>query len=151
MKGKRPDNKKYYLVAEDILPHAVIKAAQVKEMLAKGEFKTVQEAADFAGLSRSAFYKYKDGVYPFYQAIRDRIITVSMLLEHKRGVLSTILNTIAAEQGNILTINQGIPLQGVANVTLAIETAGMTVSVDKLLNALRLIKGVTKVELVGEE
>lgn len=145
------DNRKFYVVAEDILPAAILKTARVKERLAKGEATTVNEAAAQVGLSRSAFYKYKDGVYPFFRAARDRIITISMLLEHRSGVLSTILNTIAAEQGNILTINQGIPLQGVANVTIAMETAGMAVTIDTLLESLTFIKGVKKVEIIGQE
>ncbi|ADG82960.1 amino acid-binding ACT protein [Thermincola ferriacetica] len=144
-------SQKYYIVAEDILPSAILKTAEAKEMLARGEVETVHEAVEKVGLSRSAFYKYKDGVFPFFRAVRDKIITIALLLEHRKGVLSTVLNTIAAEQGSILTIHQGIPLQGVANVTLSIETAGMVVSVDTLLQSLGLIKGVKKVELIGQE
>ena len=151
MKKRENINANFFIVAEDVLPDVILKTVQVKEIIARGEAVTVNEATERVGLSRSAFYKYKDGVFPFYRAVRDRIITISMLLEHKSGVLSTILNTIAAEQGSILTINQGLPLQGVANVTVAIETAGMTVSVDTLLSSLALIKGVKKVELVGQE
>ena len=51
------------------------------------------------GLSRSAYYKYKDFVFPFYEASKEKIITLSLLLEHKSGVLSKVLNTVADDPG----------------------------------------------------
>ena len=49
-------NQRYYLVREDILPEAVVKTMQVKELLASGDVKTVHEAVEqYVGLSRSAF------------------------------------------------------------------------------------------------
>lgn len=142
--------KKYYIVAHDILPEAIKKTAEAKELLIREEARTVNAAVEKVGISRSAFYKYRDGVFPFHRAVHNRIITISLLLEHKAGVLSTILNTIAAEQGNILTINQSLPLQGLANATISIDTTGMTVSLETLLKSVSLIKGVKKVEVTGQ-
>ncbi len=141
--------KKYYIVSHDILPEAIKKTAEAKELLIREEARTVNAAVEKVGISRSAFYKYRDGVFPFHRAVHNRIITISLLLEHKAGVLSTILNTIAAEQGNILTINQSIPHQGLASATISIDTTGMTVSIETLLNSVSLIKGVKKVEVTG--
>lgn len=143
-------DKKHYIVADDILPEAIKKTAEAKELLARGEAATVNAAVEKVGLSRSAFYKYRDGVFPFHIAVHNSIVTLSLLLEHKSGVLSTILNTIAAEQGNILTINQGIPLQGLANATVSIDTSGMPVPIERLLQSVNLIKGVKKVEVIGQ-
>lgn len=143
-------DRKYYIVADNILPNVIRKTAEAKELLARGEAATINAAAALVGLSRSAFYKYREGVFPFHRAVHNRIINIYLLLEHKAGVLSTLLNTIAAEQGNILTINQGIPLQGLANATISIDTTGMTISIDKLLKTISLIKGVKKVEVIGQ-
>ena len=117
----------FYLVREEILPEAIKKTIVVKEILKRGELKTVNEAVEKVGLSRSAYYKYKDYVFPFYEASKEKIITLSLLLEHKPGVLSRVLNTIAGDSGSIMTINQGIPLQGVANTTISIETKSLTI------------------------
>ena len=144
------DDRRYFIVAEYVLPDAIKKTAEVKELLVRGEARTVNDAVEKVGMSRSAFYKYRDGVFPFHRAVHNRIVTLSMVLNHKAGVLSTILNTIAAEQGNVLTINQGIPLQGLANATISIDTTGMTVSIETLLRSISLIKGVQKVEIIGE-
>ncbi|MDA8234187.1 MAG: ACT domain-containing protein [Clostridia bacterium] len=140
---------KFYIVQADILPEAIRKTAKAKELLARGEVSTVNEAVDRVELSRSAFYKYKDGVFPIHEASQGKIITLSMLLEHRSGVLSIVLNTIAKAHGNILTINQGLPLQGMANATISLETAAMVASVDDLIDYMRQVDGVKKVELVG--
>ena len=115
-------NSKYYLVREEILPEAIKKTIKVKELLKKGEVRTINEAVEKLNLSRSAYYKYKDYVFPFYEASKEKIVTLTLLLEHRSGVLSKVLNVLAAEGGSVLTINQGIPLQGVANATLSLET-----------------------------
>ena len=140
----------FYLVREEILPEAIKKTIVVKEILKRGELKTVNEAVEKVGLSRSAYYKYKDYVFPFYEARKEKIITLSLLLEHKPGVLSRVLNTIAGDSGSIMTINQGIPLQGVANTTISIETKSLTIDLEALLDKLRLIEGVKRLEVLGQ-
>lgn len=140
----------FYLVKEEILPEAIKKTIKVKEVLKRGEVKTINEAVEKMGLSRSAYYKYKDFVFPFYEASREKIISLSVLLEHKAGVLSRVLNTIANDGGSILTINQGIPLQGVANTTLSIETKDLLVDMEALLDKLRMIDGVKRLEVLGQ-
>ena len=140
----------YYLVREEILPEAIKKTIKVKELLKKGEVRTINEAVEMLNLSRSAYYKYKDFVFPFYEASKEKIVTVALLLEHKPGVLSKVLNSVAADSGSIMTINQGIPLQGVANTTISIETNNLTVDLEALLDKLRMIDGVKRLEVLGQ-
>ena len=131
----------FYLVREEILPEAIKKTIMVK---------TVNEAVAKVGLSRSAYYKYKDYVFPFYDASREKVITISLLLEHKPGVLSSVLNTIAADGGSVITINQGVPLQGVANTTISVETKFLTIDMEALLDKVRLIEGVKRLDVLGQ-
>jgi chorismate mutase len=140
----------YYLVREEILPEAIKKTIKAKEMLKKGEVRTINEAVEKLDFSRSAFYKYKDFVFPFYEASKEKIVTLALLLEHKSGVLSKVLNVIASDNGSVLTINQGIPLQGVANATLSIETVNLAIDLEALLDKVRVIDGVKRIELLGQ-
>ncbi|HHV64555.1 MAG TPA: ACT domain-containing protein [Peptococcaceae bacterium] len=142
--------KDFLLVSKSILPDAIVKTAQAKELLAKFDVLTINEACEQVGISRSAFYKYKDGVFPFYEATKERIITLSLLLVDQAGVLSNVLNYIASINGNILTINQGIPLQGIANVSISIETENMEESVESLVSHLQELEGVRKIELIAK-
>ena len=140
----------FFLVREEILPEAIKKTIKVKDMLKRGEARTINEAVEKMELSRSAYYKYKDYVFPFYEASKEKIITLSLLLEHKQGVLSKVLNTIAYDKGSVLTINQGIPLQGVANATISIETAELVIDLEALLDKVRMIEGVKRLEVLGQ-
>ncbi|HWR09297.1 ACT domain-containing protein [Sporomusa sp.] len=140
----------FYLVREEILPEAIKKTIKVKELLKRGEARTINEAVEKMELSRSAYYKYKDYVFPFYEASKEKIVTLALLLEHKSGVLSRVLNTIANEHGSVLTINQGIPLQGVANATISIETADLAIDLEAMLDKLRMVDGVKRLEVLGQ-
>lgn len=140
---------RYYLVREDILPEALVKTVRAKELLARGEAATVQEAVERAGLSRSAFYKYKDGIHPLDRLDRERIVTISMDLEHKTGVLSRVLALMAQMDGNVLTINQTIPLQGQANVVITVDTSKMGDRIADVIRSLNGLDGVNRASIIG--
>ena len=140
----------YYLVREDILPEAVLKTVQAKELLAQGTVKTIHDAVDQVGLSRSAFYKYKDGIFPLSKLDRERIITISMDLEHRSGILSKVLVLIADLEGNVLTIHQSIPLQGMANAIISVDISSMGEKINELLNILRKQEGVIRTAIIGQ-
>lgn len=142
--------KRYYVVREDILPEAIMKTIQVKEMLSRGDAATVHEAVERVGLSRSAFYKYKDGVYVLNELERERIATISMDLEHRSGVLSNVLSMVAGLEGNVLTMNQTIPLQGFANVVISVDISQLSGELSSLVEMLRSQPGVRKASVIGQ-
>lgn len=140
---------RFFLVQEDILPDALYKTVLAKELLMNGEANTVNEAVERVQLSRSAFYKYKEKIYPFSRWNRDQTVILEMLLEHRSGVLSSVLNNIAALGGNIVTINQNIPQQGLAIATVTIETANLKCDVENMLKLLHYTKGLKEAKLLG--
>ena len=140
---------KYYLVEASALPEVFLKVAEAKRLLSTGEASTVNEAARMTGISRSAFYKYRDTVIPFQNMMTGRIITFQLLLHDEPGVLSSILAAFAAHTANILTINQTIPSGGCAAVTVTAETMGMTEPIETLLHQLAATAGVVKAEILA--
>lgn len=145
------EKKQYYIVEGSALPEVFLKTLQVQALLSKGEANTIQEAVDRVGMSRSAYYKYKDAIRPFHEATKGRIITISLLLEHTPGILSEILNEIAKAKGSILTINQNIPLHGIANATISFETKEMEGEVEELIEKIERTRGVKEVNIVAKE
>ncbi|OPA80359.1 ACT domain-containing protein [Paenibacillus selenitireducens] len=143
-------SERFYLVREDILPDALVKTVMAKQLLADGSANTVNEAAERVGLSRSAFYKYKDGIFNINQLERERIVTISVDLEHRSGILSKVLGLVAGLEGNVLTIHQTIPLQGMANVVISVETSRMGEHLSALLDALRAQEGVKRAAIIGQ-
>ena len=142
-------NEKFYIVAADALPEVFLRVAEARRMLQVGEADTVGEAACKAGISRSAFYKYKDTVRPFNDMLHGRIITFQIVLKDEPGVLSSVLNIFARSGGNILTINQGIPVSGCAVVNIGAETSGMEQSVEELIAHVREQPGVLRSEILA--
>ena len=103
---------KYYIVEAAALPEIFQKVAEAKRMLETGETDKVNVAAQAVGISRSAFYKYRDAIAPFQNLMAGRIITFQIMLKDKAGILSEILTIFANCGANILTINQSIPHRG---------------------------------------
>lgn len=139
----------YYIVAAEALPDIFIKVAEANRMLRTGEAATAREAARQVGISRSTFYKYKDAVQPFSNMEVARIITFYTMLKDAPGVLSNILTIFAGSGANILTINQSIPANGCAAVTISVETGNMTQNLDELIARLRGTEGVLKLEILA--
>ncbi len=81
----------------------------------------MQEAAEQTGISRSSFYKYKDDIFPFHEETRGKTITFIIQMDDEPGILSVVLQTIAHFHGNILTIHQSIPINGIATLTLSVD------------------------------
>ena len=146
----KPKQDKYYLVQEDILPEAIKKTIKVKEILKMGEVKTINEAVEKMDLSISAYYKYKDYVFPFFEIAQGKIVSITISMMNDPGMLSAILNSVADHNGSILTINQDIPLQGIANCTISFETKNLIGSLEGLLDSIRTIQGVIKVDILGQ-
>ena len=141
--------KKYYIVSEDALPDIFIKVAEAKRMLQVGEAQTVGEAARRMIISRSAFYKYQDAVQPFQDLKAGRIITFYALLKDNPGVLSNYLSIFANSGANILTINQSIPTNGCAGVTISVETDDMSQELEELMSRATAADGVLKFEIMA--
>ncbi len=140
---------KYYIVAADALPDIFIKVAEAKRMLQIGEVDTVGAATKRAGISRSAFYKYKDAVRPFNDMKSEHIITFYAMLKDNPGVLSRVLSVFASSGANILTINQSIPTNGCAAVTISAETSEMEMSLDQFITEVGGLEGVIKFEILA--
>ncbi|MDI3534318.1 MAG: chorismate mutase [Thermosediminibacterales bacterium] len=145
------DTTTYYIIKAEVLPEILKKTLKAKRLLKKGKAATINEAVKMAGMSRSAFYKYKDSIFPFFEVSRGKIITLALTLEDQPGVLSNILDNIARAKGNVLTINQNIPIQGIANVTISIRTAGMQESGEELIKSIQKIEGVQNVDILAQE
>ena len=151
MDGDSDSDGTRYIVDKRILPVVLSKTIEAKELLEKGKANTVHEAVEMVGMSRSAYYKYRDYIFPFYEIDEGKIITIHLLLSHRKGILSKVLNELARLGANILTINQSIPIHGVANVTIAIEVKKLIVGVQELLSKLEWIEGVNEVSLLARE
>ena len=140
---------KYFIVEADAMPEIFRKVAEAKRLLETGEERTVNRAVQAVNISRSAFYKYKDAVRPFHDMLHGRIVTFQILLKDEPGILSGALNVFAGTGVNILTINQSIPVNGCAVVTMTAETSALRRSLEEVLGEVKASGGVLKCEILA--
>ena len=140
---------KYYIVEAAALPEIFQKVAEAKRMLETGETDKVNVAAQAVGISRSAFYKYKDFVSPFQDMSRGHLVTFNLELLDRQGVLSSVLAIFAENGANILTITQSIPTSGVAPVTITAATENMQTTMEAFMAALKAAEGIIRVHLMA--
>ncbi|BAQ11564.1 act domain-containing protein [Bacillus sp. OxB-1] len=139
----------FYLVREDALTESMQKMLEAKRLLASGEETTIQDATKRVGLSRSAFYKYRDTVFPFESITSERILTIFIQLEDRKGSLATLLRIISEAKCNVLTIHQTIPVQARANITLSLNVTDMSIKLEEFLGRLKAPEFVDSVVLIS--
>ena len=142
---------KYYIISEKVLPEIFKKVLSVKETLFTGNTKDVIEAVKKEGISRSTYYKYKDYIFPMNETIYSKKITLVVLLSHEAGTLSKVLDCIAYNKGNVITINQDIPINMAANVTITLDVSRIDGEIKGLLIKLRALDNVVSVKLLAME
>ena len=122
--------RRFYLVDAEVLPEVFLKVIRVKELLASGQARNITTATRMAGLSRSAYYKYKDRIVDSENG--RELITVLATLRDETGALQGLLAGISDAGASIVTINQATPENGTAQVAVTIRTDTMQVTPDEL-------------------
>ena len=142
---------KYLVIDKKVLPDVFGKVLEVKKLLKEGRIKEVTEATKIVGISRSVYYKYKDYVFEFSEGAQGRKMTFNMMVKHQKGVLSKVLNFLSDKGGNILTIDQGLPINGIANLTLTIDMTMLELELTDLLDELSKMDNVNRVDFIAME
>ncbi|MBE5860948.1 MAG: ACT domain-containing protein [Butyrivibrio sp.] len=139
----------YYVLKKQAVPEVLLKVLDAKKLIDSGKCKTVNEAAEKIGISRSSFYKYKDDIYEFHDSLQGTTLTLNLQMDDELGLLSDVLKIIAECGANILTIHQAIPYNGVAALSVGIQVLPTTSDITELLEKLEMAAGVHKVQIVG--
>jgi chorismate mutase len=141
--------REFYIVDRQILPTSIQKVIEVNDLIQQ-EHISKYEAIKRIGISRSTYYKYKEYIKPFFEGGRDTVFSLYLSLDDHPGVLAKVLNTISSSNMNILTIIQNIPVDGIAEATLSIQTKEERLrDVEAGLEAIRGIKGVRDLRIIG--
>ena len=141
----------YYLIHRSILPETYEKVVYARNLLENGKARDVVEAVRLAGISRSTYYKYKDYILERSSVSHERIAVLSAMLEHETGVLSSLLTRLSAEGGNILSINQSMPVKGKAALMLTVDIGGMKADSAGLVKILSESPGTENVKILSME
>ena len=142
---------KFLLVDTQVLPDVFLKVMDAKIMIARGEAKNSSDAARLAGISRSAFYKYKDCVFMPSAEDSHTVVSFSVTLRDEPGQLSKLIAVFHRLGCNIVSINQNLPVDSVAQVSVSVRISGVDHAGDKLLQKIKQLSGVVDVKLITAE
>ncbi len=141
--------KEFVVVSSDVLPEVVLKVIEAKRLIAQGTCKTSTEACRMTGVSRSAYYKYKDSAFIYSEKLGERIITLCIVLSDREGILAEVLNEIYRLDANILTINQSIPIDSAATVMVTLRLNDQSLQPGAVAKSLMKVKGVASVRIIS--
>ncbi|MFA5658759.1 MAG: ACT domain-containing protein [Oscillospiraceae bacterium] len=145
------DFQKLIVVDSKVLPEIIIKVLDAKKMMARGEAKSSVDACKAVGISRSAYYKYRDCVFTYEEKLTRKIISLYIILKDEPGVLSSILTALYEMGANILTVNQNIPVDSVASVTVSLKLNSDSVEEYLIKQRLSELYGVVDIKLISGE
>ena len=145
------DKMQYYVLKEKAVPEVLLKVVEAKRLIDSGKIASVQEATESVGISRSSFYKYKDDIFPFHEEARGKTITFIIEMDDEPGLLSVVLQTIAHFHGNILTIHQSIPINGIATLTLSVDILPGEGDAEAMVEEIESREGIHYLKILGRE
>lgn len=145
------DEETFYMVKKRALPDALLRVAKVNALLDSGKVKTIREAINMVGISRSSYYKYKDDIFPIQKKLEGKTITFVMEMEDSPGRLSDILHIVAMCKANVLSIHQSIPVNNIALITMSIRVLPITDDISKLFDMMEKAGGIHNLKIVSAE
>lgn len=145
------DIQQLVVIDSKVLPEVYLKVLEAKRLIARGDAKSSVDACKSVGISRSAYYKYKDSIFFYEEKLTNKIISLYAVLKDEPGVLSSILSTIYELGANILTVNQNIPIDSVATVTISIKLNNDSVNTKLLKTKLSEVYGVVDIKIISGE
>ncbi|MDO5439039.1 MAG: ACT domain-containing protein [Erysipelotrichaceae bacterium] len=140
----------YYIVSSNILSEQLEKVLEVRKLLHSGTVRDISAACKQVGISRGTYYKYKDAVYEFEDK-NVRKASLSLILEDQKGSLLKVLQVLTSYPVNIVTINQNVPVNGLANISITIDISEMHRDLHTLIDDLKKLKNLKRAELIAME
>ena len=141
----------FFVLKEKAVPEVLLKVVEAKRLLDCGKIKSVEDATEAVGISRSSFYKYKDDIFPFHENEKGKTVTMVIQLDDEPGILSLVLKTIADFHANVLTIHQSIPVNGIASLSLSIDVFPATGDVEVMKDSIESIQGIHYAKILARE
>ena len=148
---KKTKKRESYMVDFSILPTAVKATIRAKQMIEDGRANSIYDAVRKVGISRSAFYKYKDHVSDALAENARDIMTVVVTMQNDVTVMTRFLRKLAKEEAEPVTMEKSAPIAGVVALTLGFYLSDLPYDSDDFIKMIRGVKGVEQVMIVGDE
>jgi len=139
----------FLLIHKSIVPYCYMQVIRAKELLEHNR-KTISEVCKELDISRATFYKYKDKIFETVEKYEKKAI-ISVKTENVKGVLSSVLNRIANLGGNVLTINQDMPIKNTAFINITLDAKELKIDLTQLSADIKKIDKVKDISVLAFE
>lgn len=139
----------YVIIKKDKLPQCYNEVLKAKDLI-NSEGMSVSDACKAVNISRSTFYKYSNDIYTSLNSLGRKAKIMLKALNFK-GILSNVLNIIAQHESNVLTINQDLPIQNIAYISIMIEIDKINISLPELISEIKAIKEIKTIDILAIE
>ena len=140
----------YLLVKSSALPEVYNNVMKVKLLLQSGEVTSVNDAVKRVGMSRSAYYKYRDDISAWEDPIEQDLITIVVNFAVESEALSEIVIILSSEGNKLLNISQSLPRSGFTDVMLSCNLGDDNKDLVALRRRISRVPGVRKVEFLND-
>ena len=137
----------FFVLRAKAVPEVLLRVVEAKRLLDSGKVESVQEATEMVQISRSSFYKYKDDIFPYHENAKGKTVNMVIQLDDE----SMVLYAIAEVHANILTIHQGVPVNGIASLSLSIDVFPATGNVEDMRNSIESVQGIHYAKILARE
>ena len=97
----------------------------------------------------SAFYKYKDTIFPIQDVKRQSILSLSIDVDDIPGILGKILSVVNEEKCSVLTIHQTVPINAKATIIISLELSSGDINIEKLNKRIKDLEFVNSIKVIG--
>lgn len=136
------DDKLFCRVDVHILPEAIKKTIRAKELLRNGSCKTINEAIKTVGISRSAYYKYKDHVAPASDENGMHFKIICIAMQEDFMLFSKLLRKIDRGKNTVLSLSSNRLSSKLIALTIIISPDMLQEDFDRLIQELKDMKGI---------
>lgn len=140
---------KFYLISEEIIPRAFKKTVEVKELINDDPNLKISDAVKQVGISRSAYYKYKDHIFPFYNPDQSTL-HLNLELSEETYALSELFSELSRANAKVLTVNQNIPEEQRMYISVILDVTLMQMDIEQLLKRINQLDNVLTVKALPQ-
>lgn len=140
----------YLLVKSSALPEVYNNVMKVKLLLQSGEVTSVNDAVKRVGMSRSAYYKYRDDISAWEDPIEQDLVTIVVSFSVESDALSEVVMILSSEGNKLINISQSLPRSGFTDVMLSCNLGDDSKDLVALRRRISRVPGVRKVEFLND-
>ncbi|MDO5033419.1 MAG: hypothetical protein Q4D97_01105 [Eubacteriales bacterium] len=149
-KGKKNKRDQYILVAENAAGETLRRVVKVKRRLAANSLLSINQACKEEGISRSAYYMYRDHVFTYESQEGQQLFHYRILAVLSESVLSQLSEILGPFAEKLQQSNQQKVGPNLSQINLSIWLGSVRIA-KQVQDQLRQVRGLQECKLVQDE